>query len=159
MRNQRQGLPAWGIPLHPGVALKLPVLCPPSTPAVRDRVHESGTTRQPSPGHATTTRPGLWRTRAASLERGVAQNSVFINNASIGFYSSMVQDPQYRSRRVAVTSRYLRRAIRGGGTTMTVWLTSDYQPVQTRSKRSSSMTFIHAATKSTTNLSRASSLA
>jgi hypothetical protein len=39
---------------------------------------------------------------------------VFINNASIGFYSSMVQDPQYRSRRVAVTSRYLRRAIRGG---------------------------------------------
>jgi hypothetical protein len=49
---------------------------------------------------------------------------VFINNASIGFYSSMVQDPQYRSRRVAVTSRYLLRAIRGGGTTMTVWLTS-----------------------------------
>jgi len=48
---------------------------------------------------------------------------VFINNASIGFYSSMVQDPQYRSRRVAVTSRYLRRAILGGGTTMAVWLT------------------------------------
>jgi len=33
-------------------------------------------------------------------------------NASIG-YSSMVQDPHYRSRRVAVTGRYLRRAIRG----------------------------------------------
>jgi hypothetical protein len=47
---------------------------------------------------------------------------VFINNASIGFYSSMVQDPQYRSRRVAVTTcagRYV-----AVGTTMTVWLTS-----------------------------------
>jgi hypothetical protein len=70
VRNQRQGLPAGGIPLHPGVALKLHVLCPASSPAVRDQVHESGTTRQPSPGHVTTTRPGLWN-RAASLARGV----------------------------------------------------------------------------------------
>jgi diacylglycerol kinase family enzyme len=58
------------------------------------------------------------------VDVGSVNGRVFINNASIGFYSSMVQDPQYRSRRVAVTSRYLRRAIRGGGTTMTVWLTS-----------------------------------
>jgi diacylglycerol kinase family enzyme len=57
------------------------------------------------------------------VDVGSVNGRVFINNASIGFYSSMVQDPQYRSRRVAVTSRYLRRAIRGGGTTMTVWLT------------------------------------
>jgi hypothetical protein len=35
----------------------------------------------------------------------------------------MVQDPQYRSRRVAVTNRYLRRAILGGGSAMTVSLT------------------------------------
>ena len=58
------------------------------------------------------------------VDVGSVNGRVFINNASIGFYSSMVQDPQYRSRRVAVTSRYLRRAILGGGTTMTVSLTS-----------------------------------
>ena len=57
------------------------------------------------------------------VDVGSVNGRVFINNASIGFYSSMVQDPQYRSRRVAVTSRYLRRAILGGGSTMTVSLT------------------------------------
>ena len=54
------------------------------------------------------------------VDVGLINGRVFINNASIGFYGSMVQDPQYRSRRVAVTSRYLRRAILGGGTTMMV---------------------------------------
>ena len=57
------------------------------------------------------------------VDVGSVNGRVFINNASIGFYSSMVQDPQYRSRRIAVTSRYVRRAILGGGTSMTVWLT------------------------------------
>ena len=57
------------------------------------------------------------------VDVGSVNGRVFINNASIGFYSSMVQDPQYRSRRVAVTSRYVRRAILGGGATMTVSLT------------------------------------
>jgi len=57
------------------------------------------------------------------VDVGSVNGRVFINNVSIGFYSSMVQDPQYRSRRVAVTSRYLRRAMLGGGTTMTVSLT------------------------------------
>ena len=47
------------------------------------------------------------------VDVGSVNGRVFINNASIGFYSSMVQDPQYRSRRVAVTGRSLRRAIRG----------------------------------------------
>src|SRR6185437_11184888 len=41
------------------------------------------------------------------VDVGSVNGRVFINNASIGFDSSMVQDPQYRSRRVAVTSRYL----------------------------------------------------
>lgn len=57
------------------------------------------------------------------VDVGAVNGRVFINNTSIGFYSSMVRDPQYRSRRVAVTGRYLRRAILGGGTTMTVSLT------------------------------------
>ena len=56
------------------------------------------------------------------VDVGSVNGRVFINNASIRFYSSMVQDPHCRSRRVAVTSRYLRRAILGGGSTMTVSL-------------------------------------
>jgi hypothetical protein len=47
---------------------------------------------------------------------------VFINNASVGFYSSMVQDPQNRSRRAAVTSRYGRWAIRGQWLSRDRWL-------------------------------------
>jgi diacylglycerol kinase family enzyme len=57
------------------------------------------------------------------VDVGSVNGRVFINNASIGFYSSMVQDPQYRSRRVAVTSRYVLQALHGGGTPMTVSLT------------------------------------
>jgi diacylglycerol kinase family enzyme len=41
---------------------------------------------------------------------------VFLNNVSIGFYGAMVSDPHYRSHRLTVTARYVRRAVLGGGT-------------------------------------------
>ena len=54
------------------------------------------------------------------VDVGSVNGRVFLNNVSIGFYSSMVRDPQYRHRRRAVTSRYLRRAVLGGGTPLGV---------------------------------------
>lgn len=54
------------------------------------------------------------------VDLGSVNGRVFVNNVSIGFYSAMVQDPQYRSRRLAVSMRYARRALLNGGEPMVV---------------------------------------
>jgi diacylglycerol kinase family enzyme len=54
------------------------------------------------------------------VDLGMVNGRVFVNNVSVGFYGPMVQDPQYRSKRIAVSVRYARRALLGGGDTLGV---------------------------------------
>ena len=51
------------------------------------------------------------------IDVGTVNGRVFLNNV---FYATMVRDPQYRSRRVAVSWRYAHRALLGGGEPMVV---------------------------------------
>lgn len=66
---------------------------------------------------------GQWVARRVDV--GTVNGRVFLNNVSIGFYGAMVSDPRYRRHRLAVTSRYLRRALLGGGSPLDVVLPVD----------------------------------
>jgi diacylglycerol kinase family enzyme len=54
------------------------------------------------------------------VDVGSVNGRIFLNNVSLGFYASMVRDPQYREHRLRITRRYLRRAMLGGGRTATL---------------------------------------
>lgn len=54
------------------------------------------------------------------VDVGSVNGRVFLNNVSVGFYSSIVRDPQYRTNRVGVSLRYARRALVGGGESLRV---------------------------------------
>jgi diacylglycerol kinase family enzyme len=58
------------------------------------------------------------------VDVGSINGRVFLNTVSIGFYSSMVRDPQYRTRRLGVTVSYLRRAVLGRGDDLAVTMTT-----------------------------------
>lgn len=59
-----------------------------------------------------------------SVDVGSVNGRLFLNNVSIGPYSSVVQDPRYRNHRVAVLMRYVFRAALGGGEPLTLSLTT-----------------------------------
>jgi diacylglycerol kinase family enzyme len=58
------------------------------------------------------------------VDVGQVNERIFLNNVSVGFYASMVRDPQYRNHRLAITARYLRRALLGDGATLVVATTT-----------------------------------
>lgn len=59
------------------------------------------------------------------VDVGSVNGRLFLNNVSVGFYSAMVRDPQYRRHRIGVSARYARRAIIGGGETLELSTTAD----------------------------------
>ena len=61
------------------------------------------------------------------IDVGDVNGRLFLNNASIGFYSTMIQDPAYRKHRIVVPLRYLRRTLFGGGRTVALTM-SDPPP-------------------------------
>jgi diacylglycerol kinase family enzyme len=58
------------------------------------------------------------------VDVGQVNERIFLNNVSVGFYALMARDPQYRSHRLAITARYLRRALLGDGATLDVATTT-----------------------------------
>jgi len=58
------------------------------------------------------------------VDVGEVNGRIFVNNVSVGFYASMVRDPQYRTHRLAITARYLWRALLGDGASLDVATTT-----------------------------------